>query len=248
MRGPVFIEPGNFPLGRKSCHVGIELSHRGAQPERHRRRRCLKKAQADASRRLRAFSVGEEDLQRAVLANLVYTGLGPQAALSGVQPPTERHAFTTTLAHPADRSTARHWPWGRRRYQVLVSDLAASGPRASTSDSNPMIPQRASTATRIVLICCGPRRRLCRPFAERARNGSAAPAPFIKAASNLSQSKRTITWRRSCDMWNATRCVRISLRAPRTGVGRACRSGPRPSVARPPTQRPSPCRRTGHPL
>jgi hypothetical protein len=154
--------------------VGIELSHRGAQPERHRRRRCLKKAQADASRRLRAFSVGEEDLQRAVLANLVSTGLGPQAALSGVQPPTERHAFTTTLAHPADRSTARHWPWGRRRYQVLVSDLAASGPRASTSDSNPMIPQRASTATRIVLICCGPRRRLCRPFAERARNGSAS--------------------------------------------------------------------------
>ncbi|HJT30893.1 MAG TPA: hypothetical protein VJ783_02420 [Pirellulales bacterium] len=27
------------------------------------------------------------------------------------------------------------WPWGRRRYQVLASDLAASGPRASVSDS-----------------------------------------------------------------------------------------------------------------
>jgi len=78
---------------RKSCHVGIEILYLGAHRDPIRPRRFLKKAQVDASRRSRAISVGEDELQRAVLANLVYTGLGPQAALSGVQPPTERHTF-----------------------------------------------------------------------------------------------------------------------------------------------------------
>jgi len=87
--------PGKGETGkdRKSCHVGIELLYLGAHRDPIRPRRFLKKLKL-TRRIVHEPSMSVEASPSGLFSPTWYIrGSRRQAALSGVQPPTERHTF-----------------------------------------------------------------------------------------------------------------------------------------------------------
>lgn len=150
----------------------------------------------------RAVSVG---FWRAVLANLVKTRRKPHAVLSGVQPPTERHALLTGLARVRADST-RHCPWGQRRYRVLVSDTVASGPRASESDCRSPTPSLARVCRKIVFVLDFSSERM-KNAPRRWRKHPVLLSPYTRVRSESNTNPRgAITMRKAFEQQQRLDC------------------------------------------